>query len=177
MVDKDKIIIVEEKPLEALQSEILTQVRDCTLAWAQGTGPVKKCDICPTEMPECLPHISLVERLNSGSKIFKIRLVGEEIVNRTLGYMAGHFIEDLTPDFYSQALIKYYNLAIDHGHQVAQDITWDYDHRLLRIERFMVPLFLDEKDTSPTGLLIATVRGDETQDYMQKERHFKPENA
>ena len=119
----------------------------------------------------------MIERLSSGSKVFKIRLVGEEVINRTLGYVADHFIEDLTPDYYSQALVKYYVQALDQGHQVAQDITWDYDHRLLRIERFMAPLYIREEDDSPNGLLIATIRGSEARNYMKSERHFEPENA
>ena len=176
MVPEDKIITVEDKPLEDLQSETLIRVRDCTLAWAKGTGPVNKSDICPDDMPQCLKYISLIERLNSGSKIFHIRLTGEDITNRTLGYVSGRFVEDITPDFYSQALIKYYGQAIDQGQQSAQNIVWNYDHRLLKIERFMAPIIMNGQH-SPSGLLIATVRGTETLSYMKSERHFEPSGA
>ncbi len=171
MVGENTIISVEEKSFEALQSEILIQVRDCTFSWAKGGGPVRKRDINPGDMPKCLPHVSLIERLSNGPKKFLIRLAGEEITNRTLGYVTGGFIEDVTPGFYRQSMLKFYGMAIDQGKQVAQNITWNYDYRLLGIERFMVPVIMPGQQ-DPSALLVATVRGRETLDYMAKERRF-----
>ena len=165
MFNKNKIISIVNKNENEIKSPILSMIARQMDKWTKGEEYILRHNINPQLIPTALPHVALVERLNECNKRFYIRLAGEEITNRTLGFTAKNFIEDVTPEFYSTSMIEQYGLAIDDGAVQIQDIIWNYDFRVLHIERFLVPVIF--KDVSkPDGLLIATVRAEDTLEYM-----------
>ncbi|MDG1708982.1 MAG: hypothetical protein P8H03_09485, partial [Emcibacteraceae bacterium] len=138
MDHQDKVISIVDKTIAEISSPILLGLVQQSQIWLNGDAFVKKKNISPELITAALPNIAIIERLNEGYKRFYIRLAGEEITNRTLGFKAKNFIEDVTPDFYSSSLIMQYAQAIDEGKLRVQNIIWDYDFRKLHIERVLL---------------------------------------
>ena len=169
---QDQIISIVDKTSEEISSTILSGFVQQSKTWLHGDAYVNKKNIYPELIAPALPNIAIIERLNEGDKRFFIRLSGEEITNRTLGFKAKSFIEDVTPDFYSSSLIEQYGQAIDEGNLRIQDIIWDYDYRKLHIERVLLPIIINGGD-KPDGLLLATVRASDTLRYMMDNPTFE----
>ena len=86
-------------PILAALDPKYTWMRDYLSARSQD-GLASKKDVDPTDFPEHMPFINLVDVLHEGGIRFKFRLVGGEQNRRAGRFIAGHYIEDaVLPEF------------------------------------------------------------------------------
>ena len=132
-IDPNGIQSIERDPAD-IDEPRLQQLFD---HWntARGDAPwLRYADLRPELCPRILPHLALIERRPNRQPSLYIRLTGEEISNRTLGFAKGRVGEDLRPNWYRDHLIATYCGAFADG-----EAHFSVNARGLQLQRGALP--------------------------------------
>ncbi len=166
-IDPNGIQSIERDPAD-IDEPRLQQLFD---HWntARGDAPwLRHADLRPELCPRILPHLALIERRPNRQPSLYIRLTGEEISNRTLGFAKGRFVEDLRPNWYRDHLIATYCGAFADGEAHFQLMRVVYSYSVVLYRRVILPL--SRFGHSPDLLLIATLRTRRLADFISAGR-------
>lgn len=123
---------------------------------ARGECPwLRHADFRPELLSQILPHLALIERRPNRRPSYYIRLTGEGISNRALGFAKGRFFEHLRPDWYRAHLMATYSNAFADGEARYQLVRVVYSYSVVLYRRVILPL--TRFGHSPDLLLVATL--------------------
>lgn len=113
-------------------------------------------DLRPEEFVFALPYVALIEDSQGAEEPgLRIRLVGEEIRNETVGYVKGARIEDIQPDWYRDHLVRRYRDVLARGEPSFEAIHVVYDIRDYYYHRIILPLSVN--GATADMLMVATI--------------------
>jgi len=116
---------------------------------------LRQADLRPEEIVFALPYVALIERPPADSPGLRIRLVGEEIRNETVGYLRGRLIEEIEPKWYGDHLSQRYRAVFVSGQPSIEAIHVLYDVRNFYYHRLILPLTITGEQVDI--ILVATV--------------------
>jgi hypothetical protein len=116
---------------------------------------LRQADLRPEEIVFALPYVALIERPPLNGPGLRIRLVGEEIRNETVGYLRGRLIENIEPEWYRDHLSQRYRAVFASGQPSLEAIHVVYDVRNYYYHRLILPLTVDGEQVDI--ILVATV--------------------
>ena len=103
-------------------------------------------DLRPEEFAFVWPRVALLEQRapDSQSRSLFVRLIGSEIENAPLGYVAGRYIEDITVGWYRDYLVDRYRQAFLSGEPGCDRVQVEMPGggRLFTYDRLLLPLSL-----------------------------------
>lgn len=141
--------------LEEFQQPVLRRLYDY---WETLRGPrrwTRRQELRPEEIVFALPYIALVEEGGKADPGLRIRLVGEEIRNEIVGYVKGHRIEDIQPNWYRDHLVERYRAVLATAEPSFEAIHVVYDIRDYYYHRLILPL--SSSGEAADMLLVATI--------------------
>ena len=125
-------------------------------------------DFRPERCPLVLPYLSVIEnRPNHDPSLF-IRLTGEEIANRDLGFIKGRFVEQLAPDWYRDHLVSACRQVVSSGKPAFQMVRVVYGYHVALYRRLILPVSL--LGNRVDVLLIAALRTRRLSDFISAGR-------
>ncbi|MBL8670135.1 MAG: hypothetical protein JNK11_05745 [Alphaproteobacteria bacterium] len=155
-------IRAEERAIESLGDETL---RPLLQAWRalKGERPwLDRASLLPERLPAAaLPHMALLERVppdaeHADTADFRIRIVGDEIENRRLGYVRGALVSGIRPDWYAQHLLDGYRQSCREARPLYQRVTAIHPEEDMHYERLLLPM--SARGAAADMLLVASVR-------------------
>jgi hypothetical protein len=168
-VDPNGIQSIERDPCEIDEPRL----RQLYAHWSEARGDqpwLRHMDLRPELCPLILPHLALIERRPNRKPSLYIRLTGEEIANRALGFAKGRFVEDLRPEWYRNHLVTSYRNAFDDGAAHFQLVRVVYSYNVVLYRRFILPI--TRFGYSPDLLLVATLRTRRLADFISAGREL-----
>lgn len=127
--------------------------------WNQGRGTspwLLNADLRSEQCPPVLSCLSMIERLADRTPSLYIRLTGEEVTNRNLGFAKGCFVEHLTPDWYRNHLVTTCQGAFQDGVPHFQLVRVVHRYHMVFYKRLILPI--SQFGQSVDLLLVAALR-------------------
>src|SRR5690606_28289661 len=141
--------------LEEFQQPLLRRLYGYWDGLRAGRRWPSRRDLRPEEFVFALPYVALIEESAEPPAGLRIRLVGEEIRNETVGYVKGHRIEDIQPDWYRDNLLTRYRAVLASGEPGFEAVHVVYDIRDYYYHRVILPLALDRE--AADMVMVATI--------------------
>ena len=116
---------------------------------------LRQADLRPEEFAFALPYVALIERPPENGPGKRIRLVGEEIRNESVGYLRDRLIEAIEPAWYREHLVERYRAVFTSGEPSIEAVHVVYDVRNYYYHRVILPLTIDERQVDI--VMVATV--------------------
>ncbi len=124
-------------------------------------GPVRRRDLDPAAFAGLLSNVALIQRLRGPPPHLLVRLAGEEIANRDIGFTKGRLVEQVIPPWYGRHLAETYEAAIAAAVPVLQSVRATGEFRDHRYHRLLLPLW--EGGEEAESLLVATQTEDDSE--------------
>ncbi len=131
---------------------------------------LRQADLRPEEFAFALPYVALIERPPENGPGLRIRLVGEEIRNETVGYLRGRLIETIEPGWYREHLVERYCAVFTSGEPSIEAVHVVYDVRNYYYHRVILPLTLDERQVDI--VMVATVYTEPHARFLNPDDHL-----
>lgn len=144
----------ERLPLEALSGPILPGIWDAYQAMRGAAPMLAYAALRPERFGAALHHIALID-VAEGHR-FRIRLAGSEIENRDLGYVAGAYVDAITPKHYRKQLLAAYGDGVKAAAPLYERIESRYAFGTFDYDRLILPVTRDGQTVGM--LLVATQR-------------------
>ena len=116
---------------------------------------LRHADLRPEEIVSALPYVALIDRPPDHGPGMRIRLVGEEIRNETVGYLRGRLIEGIEPAWYRDHLVERYSAVFAGGDPSIEAVHVLYDVRNYYYHRLILPVTMEGQRVDI--VLVATI--------------------
>lgn len=117
-----------------------------------------RSDFDPIDIPEVLPHLSLMEVVHGEPMRFRVRLMGTALVER-YGEHTGQYMDEVGfGDAYEDVAYSYKACARMGQPQFSETEYWTDMRRYFRVSRLVLPLSEDDRTVNMVlaGLLFRT---------------------
>jgi hypothetical protein len=135
-----------------------------------GRSWLRQANLRPEEFVFALPYVALIERPPEAGPGLRIRLVGEEIRNETVGYLRGRLIEDIEPAWYCEHLVQRYRAVFASAEPSFEAVHVIYDIRNYYYHRMILPLTINDEQVDI--ILVATVYTEPHARFLNPDDHL-----
>lgn len=126
-----------------LKDEALRHLFEYWQARKNGKIAPARQDIDPTDLPDVLARIYLVEGVGEPPR-FRVRLAGTEVVRRFGREVTGKYVDELDLDDLKGEILGDYAEAVRHCRPVCTHLEFSRSDRLVMVyERLILPLSAD----------------------------------
>jgi hypothetical protein len=159
------VALIVDLSADDLPTERLRRGHDFWRSLRRENGLPHRKDMNPSEIPELLPWINLVDVVWQGdSRRYRHRLLGTELVNYFRADVTGMWFDEVyTPVHLKQQLPAYDRAAIDavpNIDSVSIAVNRDEHHHDLVYWRLILPMTMDDKRADLLFLLFDVVTDD-----------------
>lgn len=161
-----------ERPLDEISDPKLKGLFDHWDSARCGMPLLRRADLRPEAFAAALPHVAIIEQRRNQDPGLHIRLAGEEVVNRTFGFVKNRFVEDLSPAWYRDHLVSNYRRVFREGRARLELVRVVHSYRVILYHRLTLPMTLFGHTVDQ--LLVASIRTRQLADFIAVGKELSP---
>lgn len=162
--------------VEQLGEPILFALHQYWSAKCAGNKAPRRADIDPVDIPDLLPHVSLIEVLEDGER-YRIRLAGTKVEERFGCSLTNRIVDEVMHGPYLDYLQGLYQRLLRDFAPLYSESSFEPDStKKLRVKRLMLPLSNDQETVNMilTGLIYVPSSPNDRSTVMRSLDHFRP---